>query len=76
MNRKLLGNSKILEILVDSESIDTELNEDNEAVKRVLKYFVCSIDEKIIMGANGLSGRILRVLSRQCKVIFAQRTAG
>lgn len=39
MNKKLLGNSEILEILVDSESIDNALHEGNEDVKRILKYF-------------------------------------
>ncbi|NMO09928.1 MULTISPECIES: hypothetical protein [Methanobacterium] len=38
MNKKLLGNNKILEILVDSESIDNALHDDNEDAKRVLKY--------------------------------------
>ncbi|MFA0846969.1 MAG: hypothetical protein ACC614_05330 [Methanobacterium formicicum] len=38
MNKKLLGNKAILEILVDSESIDNALHDGNEDAKRVLKY--------------------------------------
>jgi hypothetical protein len=39
MNKKLLGNSEIIKILVDSESIDNALHDGNEDVKRILKYF-------------------------------------
>ena len=38
MNKKLLGNSELLEILIDSESFDKELNENNINAKRILKY--------------------------------------
>lgn len=38
MNKKLLGNSEVLEILIDSKSFNEELNTCNKDAEKILKY--------------------------------------